>query len=178
MSRKLLGSSLWETQQCAPTRFTAAAVRQALCTRTSCARRSTRQPIHANAPLSWSGTLARRLRPYYDTMVKQDLQAIRRAEHERDPAYKPRLKGRIAKSFVDDALMPATRADLAVLRASSRAFHMFSDPVAWLKDPAILARILRIWAMPKSRKARAGFYPPTFGPGRTEMFARVGLANS
>jgi 2-polyprenyl-6-methoxyphenol hydroxylase-like FAD-dependent oxidoreductase len=118
------------------------------------------------------------LRPYYDTMVKQDLQAIRRAEHERDPAYKPRLKGRIAKSFVDDALMPATRADMVVLRASSRAFHMFSDPVAWLKDPAILARILRIWAMSRSRKTRAGFYPPTFGPGRAEMLARVGLANS
>jgi 2-polyprenyl-6-methoxyphenol hydroxylase-like FAD-dependent oxidoreductase len=118
------------------------------------------------------------LRPYYDTMVKQDLQAIRRAEHERDPAYKPRLKGRIAKSFVEDAIMPATRADLAVLRASSRAFHMFSDPVAWLKDPVTLARILRIWAMPKSQKTRAGYYPPTFGPGRAEMFARVGLANS
>lgn len=118
------------------------------------------------------------LRPYYDTMVKQDLQAIRRAEHERDPAYKPRLRGRIAKSFVEDAIMPATRADLAVLRASSRAFHMFSDPVAWLKDPVTLARILRIWAMPKSQKTRAGYYPPTFGPGRAEMFARVGLANS
>jgi 2-polyprenyl-6-methoxyphenol hydroxylase-like FAD-dependent oxidoreductase len=118
------------------------------------------------------------LRPYYDTMVKQDLQSIRRAKHERDPAYKPRLKGRIAKSFVEDALMPATRADLAVLRASSRAFHMFSDPVAWLKDPAMLARILRIWAMPKSRKTTAGYYPPEFGPPRAEMFARVGLVNS
>ena len=117
------------------------------------------------------------LRPYYDTMVTQDLQAIRRAEHERDPAYKPRLKGRIAKSFIEDALMPATRADLAVLRASSRAFHMFSDPVAWLKDPGTIARILRIWAMSKSRKKSAGFYPPEFGPPRAEMFARVGLSN-
>ena len=118
------------------------------------------------------------LRPYYDSMVKQDLQAIRRAEHERDPAYRPSLKGRIAKSFIEDALMPATRADLTVLRASSRAFHMFSDPVAWLKDPATMVRILRIWAMPKAQKTRAGFYPPEFGPPRAEMFARVGLSNS
>jgi 2-polyprenyl-6-methoxyphenol hydroxylase-like FAD-dependent oxidoreductase len=118
------------------------------------------------------------LRPYYDSMVKQDLQAIRRAEHERDPAYRPSLKGRIAKSFIEDALMPATRADLTVLRASSRAFHMFSDPVAWLKDPATMVRILRIWAMPKAQKTHAGFYPPEFGPPRAEMFARVGLSNS
>ncbi|MGD0142183.1 MAG: FAD-dependent oxidoreductase, partial [Rhizomicrobium sp.] len=117
------------------------------------------------------------LRPYYDTMVKQDLQAIRRAEHERDATYKPPLKARIAKSFVEDALMPSTRADLRVLRASSRAFHMFSDPVAWLKDPATLARILRVWAMSKSRKTRAGYYPPEFGPPRAEMFARVGLSH-
>src|ERR1700683_2542275 len=101
-------------------------------------------------------------------MVKQELQAIRRAEHERDPAYRPSLKGRIAKSFIEDALMPATRADLTVLRASSRAFHMISDPVAWLKDPATMLRILRIWAMPKAQKTRAGFYPPEFGPPRAE----------
>ena len=57
--------------------------------------------------------------------------------HERDPSYKPRLKARIVKSFIEDALMPATRGDLAVSRASSRAFHMIGDPVAWLKRPAI-----------------------------------------
>jgi hypothetical protein len=54
---------------------------------------------------------------------------------------------------------------------------MFSDPVAWLKDPGTIARILRIWAMSKSRKKSAGFYPPEFGPPRAEMFARVGLSN-
>jgi 2-polyprenyl-6-methoxyphenol hydroxylase-like FAD-dependent oxidoreductase len=117
------------------------------------------------------------LRPYYDVMVKQDLQAIRRAEHELDPNYKAGLKARLAKSFIEDALLPATRGDLAVLRASSRAFHMISDPVAWLKQPAMLARILRFWAMPTSRKRAAGFYPPEFGPKRHEMFARLGLVN-
>ncbi|HUO93981.1 MAG TPA: hypothetical protein VMU22_13720 [Rhizomicrobium sp.] len=115
------------------------------------------------------------LRPYYDAMVKQDLQSIRRALHERDPDYRPRLKARIMKSFVEDAIAPATRGDLKVHRASSRAFHMFGDPVAWLKDPAILARILKIWATPKAKKRAGQLYPPRLGPGRHEMLAAIGL---
>jgi 2-polyprenyl-6-methoxyphenol hydroxylase-like FAD-dependent oxidoreductase len=115
------------------------------------------------------------LRPYYDSMVKQDIQAIRRAEQERDPAYKPKLKSRLLKSFIEDALLPATRADLTVLRASSRAFHMISDPTDWLKRPATVARILRLWPMSKARKIASGYYPPEFGPKRGEMLARLGI---
>ncbi|HTW32978.1 MAG TPA: hypothetical protein VMD53_00060 [Rhizomicrobium sp.] len=115
------------------------------------------------------------LRPYYDAMVRQDLQSIRRAQHERDPDYKPRLKARLVKSFVEDAITPATRGDLVVLRASSRAFHMFGDPVAWLKNPAIAARILRMWAMPRARKRAGQLYPPALGPNRREMLGEIGL---
>ena len=116
------------------------------------------------------------LRPYYDSMVKQDQIAIRRAEHERDPAYRPKLKARIAQSFVEDGLVPATRGDIAVSRALSRAFHMLDSPTAWLKEPDVMARIMKIWAMPKAAKRAAGFYPPEFGPNRGEMLARLGLA--
>jgi 2-polyprenyl-6-methoxyphenol hydroxylase-like FAD-dependent oxidoreductase len=116
------------------------------------------------------------LRPYYDTMVKQDIQSIRRARNERDPAYTPKFRARIMKSFIDDAIVPATRGDLAVLRVSSRAFHMIDDPVAWLKRPTILAGILKMWATPASRKRAAQLYPPRLGPERHEMLARVGLA--
>jgi flavin-dependent dehydrogenase len=116
------------------------------------------------------------LRPYYDVMVKQDEQAIRRARNEQDPNYRPRLKARIARSFVEDALMPATRGDLAVARAASRSFHMIADPTAWLKSPAMLARVFRIWAMSKDAKRSAGLYPPEAGPTRGDMLARLGLA--
>lgn len=116
------------------------------------------------------------LRPFYDAMRKQDLQAIRRAEHERDPDYKPKLRARIVKSFIEDAITPAARGDLTVLRASSRAFHMIDDPMAWLTRPAILARILKMWAIPRSRKLAADLYPPKMGPDRREMLARIGLA--
>ncbi len=115
------------------------------------------------------------LRPYYDAMVKQDLQSIRRAGHDRDPQYRPRLKARIMKSFVDDAIVPATRGDIDVLRASSRAFHMIDDPVAWLKRPPILARILLRWAMPAKRKQAAQLYPPLLGPSRSDMLAHIGI---
>ena len=116
------------------------------------------------------------LRPFYDSMVQQDEQSIRRAINEQDPAYKARLKARIVKSFIEDAVVPATRADLAVSRASSRSFHMLAHPTAWLKSPAMLARIVRLWATPRGMKERAGYYRDAGGPERNEMLARLGLA--
>jgi 2-polyprenyl-6-methoxyphenol hydroxylase-like FAD-dependent oxidoreductase len=116
------------------------------------------------------------IRPFYDSMVKQDLQAIKRAEQERDPTYRPRWKARAVKSFIEDALIPATRGDAAVSRASSRAFHMIGHPIAWLKRPEILARIAIMWATPKSVKRARDLYPPSFGPVRSEMLTRLGIA--
>jgi 2-polyprenyl-6-methoxyphenol hydroxylase-like FAD-dependent oxidoreductase len=116
------------------------------------------------------------LRPFYDTMVQQDLQAIRRAEHERDPNYRPGRRARLARSFVEDALGPATRGDLDVLRGFSRAFHMIDDPTAWMKQPQIMAKVLAFWAMPKSAKQSRGLYPPSAGPTRAEMLTKLGLA--
>lgn len=117
------------------------------------------------------------IRPYFDSMVKLDLQAIRRAENERNPDYKPRLKARIMKSFADDGLMPAQRAHVSVSRAMSRIFHMLDEPTAFLKRPEIVARILATWATPKSVKEARDYYPPKMGPERDEMFARLNLAH-
>ncbi len=108
-------------------------------------------------------------------MVSLDLQAIRRAQHERDPNYKPGLRARLMKSFAEDGLLPAQRGDIEVSRAMTRIFHMLDEPVAFLKRPGIVARILRVWAMPKDQKKSRDFYPPKFGPERSEMFARLGL---
>jgi 2-polyprenyl-6-methoxyphenol hydroxylase-like FAD-dependent oxidoreductase len=115
------------------------------------------------------------IRPYFDSMVSLDLQAIRRAQHERDPNYKPSLRARLMKSFAEDGLLPAQRGDIEVSRAMTRIFHMLDEPTAFLKRPAIVARILRVWAMPKDQKKARDFYPPKFGPERAEMFARLGL---
>jgi hypothetical protein len=116
------------------------------------------------------------IRPYFESMAKLDLQAIRRAEHERDPNYRPGLRARIMKSFGEDGILPAQRGDLEVSRALSRVFHMLDEPTAFLRNPAVMARILKTWALPKSLKQARGWYPPKFGPERAEMFATLGLA--
>ncbi len=115
------------------------------------------------------------LRPFYDTMVRQDLQAIRRAAHERDPHYVPGRRARVVKSFVEDALGPATRGDIDVLRGFSRAFHMIEDPSEWLKRPSLLAKLMAFWAMPKAAKLARGYYPPPLGPSRAELFAKLAI---
>jgi 2-polyprenyl-6-methoxyphenol hydroxylase-like FAD-dependent oxidoreductase len=116
------------------------------------------------------------IRPYFDSMVKLDLQAIRRAANERNPDYKPRLRARIIKSFAEDGLVPAQRGDVEVSRALSRIFHMLDEPATLFKRPALIARILRIWAMPKARKRALDYYVPPLGPERGEMLSRLGLA--
>ena len=118
----------------------------------------------------------RALRPFYDSMVRQDAMAIRRAANERDPNYKPSWRSRAIKSLVEDAIGPATRGDIAVLRAFSRAFHMIDDPNDWWKRPDMVARLIGFWAVPEKYKRARGFYPPKFGPERAEMISKLKLA--
>lgn len=111
------------------------------------------------------------LRPFWDALMKQDLGAIRRAKNEQDPTYKPRLKARIIKSFAEDAIGPATRTNLGVLRAIMKGFHMLAMPTAWLTQPMVILRVLGMWLKPKSKK----LYPPKLGPNRKEMLEALGL---
>ena len=120
--------------------------------------------------------LTEAIRPYYDSMVQLDLQAIRRAAHERNPNYRPSYRARMAKSFTEEALMPAQRGDIEVSRALSRAFHMLDEPTAFLKRPAIMVRIMAHWAMTKREKERRGLYPPKAGPDRAGMLALLKIA--
>lgn len=111
------------------------------------------------------------IRPFWDALMKQDLGAIRRAKNEQDPSYKPRLKARLIKSFADDAVGPATRSNLGVLRAIMKGFHMLAMPTAWLTQPTVVLRVLGTWLTPKSKKP----YPPKLGPERKEMLEALGL---
>jgi len=120
--------------------------------------------------------LAAAYRPYFDSMVELDLNAIRRAAHERNPDYRPGLRARLTRSFAEDGLMPAQRGDVEVSRAMSRIFHMLDEPGAFVKRPAIMARIIRIWAMSAAEKNRLGLYPPKAGPDRAGMLALLKIA--
>jgi hypothetical protein len=116
------------------------------------------------------------IRPYFDSMVSLDLNAIRRAEHERNPNYQPGYRARLTKSFTEDALMPAQRGDVEVSRALSRVFHMLDEPTAFMKRPAIMARLLKMWATPSSEKKSRGLYPPKAGPDHTQMLRLLNIA--
>jgi 2-polyprenyl-6-methoxyphenol hydroxylase-like FAD-dependent oxidoreductase len=114
------------------------------------------------------------LRPYYLNMRDQDRSAIRRARQQLTPGYRPSLKSRLVKSFLEDGVNIAVRSDPDLLREALRGFHMLEHPSAWLKRPDNLAKVLRYWATGRQHKAAA--YPPRLGPGRTEMFHALGLA--
>ena len=118
--------------------------------------------------------LAEDLRQYYDDMVKQDLAATRRARNAIDPDYRPGLKARVIKSFAEDAITPALRGDVELLRAFMRAFHMVDRPNLWLRNPRNIAKILLAWMRGKRRNA--AFYPPKLGPDRAEMMTSLGLS--
>lgn len=114
------------------------------------------------------------IRPFFDAMVRQDVQAIRRAARERNPdGRKPRWRARLAKSFLEDGIGPASRGDLVVLRALMRPFHMNEAPTAWMGRADVMTRILLTWA--KAKPLKADLYPPPLGPGRAEMLAVLGV---
>lgn len=115
------------------------------------------------------------IRPHFDSMRRQDQSAIRRAEKERQPDYRPSLKARMAKAFVEDALGPTMRSDIAVLRAFLPGFHMLAPPDRWLKNPGILWRIFRVWVRGPKRNRERDLYLPKLGPERDAMFRLLGL---
>jgi len=125
--------------------------------------------------LQYEAVTAKELRPFYDSGVQQDNAAIRRAQAAMAVVPRPmRLKARLMKSFTEDAIIPASRGDLGVLRALSRGFHMLEPPALAFRRLDVLLPILRFWLMGKARKAP--FYTPRMGPERSEMRSLLGLA--
>jgi 2-polyprenyl-6-methoxyphenol hydroxylase-like FAD-dependent oxidoreductase len=126
--------------------------------------------------IEFHATVARELRPYYNDMGKQDAMAIRRSANALNPDYVPGFQAKLTKSFVEDAMMVAVRADLPLLRAFMRGFHMVDEPGKWLKNPANIAKVLYYWTRGKKRNAE--YYPPKLGPGRKEMLTKLGLSTT
>jgi 2-polyprenyl-6-methoxyphenol hydroxylase-like FAD-dependent oxidoreductase len=113
------------------------------------------------------------IRPYWDSLVKQDQGAIRRAKNEQKMNYRPRFKARLIRSFAEDAIGPATRRHLDVYRAILKTFHMLEAPTVWLKNPVVMGKVILTWLTPRSAKAH--LYPPKLGPARDEMLSALGL---
>ncbi|MBU1378215.1 MAG: FAD-dependent oxidoreductase [Alphaproteobacteria bacterium] len=131
-------------------------------------------PDPAQRLIHYRTGIERELRPYYDVMRKADRSAIRRARAALLPPKKPTLKGKLAKSFLEDGVAIAIREDVDLLRSFLRGFHMLEHPQAWLKRPRNLAKIVRVWA--RGKAANAALYPAQGAPGRTEMLQAVGVS--
>jgi 2-polyprenyl-6-methoxyphenol hydroxylase-like FAD-dependent oxidoreductase len=116
----------------------------------------------------------RELRPYYDAMAKQDAAAIRRARQALDSGYRPGWRARLAKNFAEQALLPAIRGEIKLMRAAMKGFHMIEPPSRWLKRPGNLVLVLRYWLMSRARKQ--DLYTPVLGPGRAEHLGLLGLS--
>lgn len=114
------------------------------------------------------------LQPYYLSMRDQDRGSIRRARQQLTPGYRPSLKSKLIRSFLEDGVNIAVRSDPDLLREALRGFHMLEHPSAWLKRPDNIAKVLRYWLTGRDKKAEA--YPPNPGPGRREMFQALGLS--
>lgn len=114
------------------------------------------------------------IRPFFDAMVRQDRHAIRRAEREqKGEVGVTTLRGRLTKSFLEDAIGPASRGDTHVLRGLMRSFHMHESPTAWTKRADVMARVLVMWARTRSQKV--DLYPPPLGPARVDMLRALNL---
>jgi 2-polyprenyl-6-methoxyphenol hydroxylase-like FAD-dependent oxidoreductase len=129
-------------------------------------------PDPAQRLLHYRAGVERELRPYYEVMRKADQGAIRRARHALTPGYKPDLRAKLAKSFLEDGVGLAIREDIDLMRAFLRGFHMLEHPDAWLKRPANLAKVMRYWARRKDDTDK----PPPLGPKRDALFATLGLS--
>ncbi len=118
--------------------------------------------------------VSQEVRPYYDSMLKQDRAAIRRATNGLNPDYEAGVKARIAKSFIEDAVNIALRSDIDLLREAMHGFHMLNHPDAWLKKPKNFFKVMRVWARGKNRNK--AYYLPSIGPNRQEMFELLELS--
>jgi len=117
--------------------------------------------------------VTRDLRPYYTSMRDQDRSAIKRSQQALTPGYRPSLKSRVMKSFLEDGVNIAIRSDTQLLREALRGFHMLEHPSAWLKKPGNMAKVLGYWAQGRQHKAPA--YPPKAGPDRESLMRDIGL---
>jgi 2-polyprenyl-6-methoxyphenol hydroxylase-like FAD-dependent oxidoreductase len=133
----------------------------------------TATPDPVQRALDYHQAVHQELRPFYDLMQRQDRTAIRRARAALTPDYRPSLKARLARSFVEDAVTIAIRRDTRLLREAMRGFHMLEHPDAWLKKPGNLAKVLLTWA--RGKKLNAAAYPPKPGPEREDMMRGLGL---
>jgi 2-polyprenyl-6-methoxyphenol hydroxylase-like FAD-dependent oxidoreductase len=134
---------------------------------------------HAGDPrafaLAFDAAIGREIVPWYDAMRQQDRDSIEVAELQRrgeDPFAVNREDGSVdpkayMRSVLRDGFLPALREDVSVLRAFMRIFNLLDEAADLMKDPAVLARVLQVYARREERD------PAERGPSRGEVLAQL-----
>jgi 2-polyprenyl-6-methoxyphenol hydroxylase-like FAD-dependent oxidoreductase len=114
--------------------------------------------------------LARReIEPFYRASVLADREAVLKAKGLRPK----RLGARLQRTFFDEGLAPATRADPVVFRAFLRMFNMLESPEKAFGSPAVILRSLRVLLIRRVFKDRYAIPDP---PDWEEVIARCETA--
>jgi 2-polyprenyl-6-methoxyphenol hydroxylase-like FAD-dependent oxidoreductase len=125
--------------------------------------------------LDYESRVEREIAPWYRAMRQQDRDAVRVAELQRrgeDPFAVQRADGSVdpqatVRSLLRDGFLPALREDVSVLRAFMRLFNLLTPPDDLMKDPALLARVLAVYARRHERD------PDALGPSRDAVMAQL-----
>lgn len=105
------------------------------------------------------------LRPFYDSMVRQD--RLTQRSKLSPTNTNSRAAQNLVQSFLAHGALPAARADLKVMRTMVRSLHMMQGPNAWLLGAHTTASMLRTWATPRPLKNK--YYAGKLGPTRQDL---------
>lgn len=122
--------------------------------------------------LAMDEAMRRDLEPHYTVSCRQDadrmkIHAALREGVEPDPMAK------MARDFVYDGLIPATRIDGDVYRRFFRSFNMLDAPDALLADPVVVQAATQSLATKDQRPPA-----PELGPDRDELMALMASATA
>lgn len=122
--------------------------------------------------LAMDEAMRRELEPHYTVSCRQDADRmeIHRALRE---GTEPASMAKMARDFVYDGLIPATRVDGDVYRRFFRSFNMLDAPDALLADPVVVQAATQALATKDQRPPA-----PKLGPDRDELMALASAASA
>jgi flavin-dependent dehydrogenase len=124
--------------------------------------------------LAYDACVERNIVPWYELQIAQDADAVEIAEMQlrgEDPFETKNADGTqnpkaFMRSLLRDALMPALREDLPLLRVFMRTMNLLDRPGDLMRSPTVIQSLLASYAKRDQREK------VVLGPSRDEMVAR------
>lgn len=122
--------------------------------------------------LAMDEAMRRELEPHYNASCRQDADRMKIHSALRE-GVEPDPMAKMARDFVYEGLIPATRVDGDVYRRFFRSFNMLDAPEALLADPVVVQAATQSLATKDQRPPA-----PKLGPDRDELMALVSSATA